>query len=336
MTAPALDRFGALYDAVLAQKRWLDDPTPLRYAASTLVTTPGDPADVAARLFALARDLKERAGWFGPHRGPLRFLIAAVLLRNGDGAAGFCRDVERIQRLFREARFRHGGIYEIMAFLILRQTDPDGIVDRPRVQRMRDLYREMNTHHWWLTGIDDYPACALLANRPGPVEALGRRIEAFYEGLLGIGWVRGNALQLASHILCLHPRPAPAVIERVRLLVEAFKEAGVRVRPDKYDEVSILAFADARPPAVVDKVLAGMEALRALRPRPDRATAFSLASSLALLELVQGSLAPHDVADLKALAELQAVIAAQEAAAFTLAASAAAGSAAASAAACSS
>ena len=64
--------------------------------------------------------------------------------------------------MFRDARLRRGGIYETMAILVLRIARDKKPVTADVVERFRAIYEEMKRHHWWLTGPNDFPACAML------------------------------------------------------------------------------------------------------------------------------------------------------------------------------
>lgn len=314
-------RFTELYKAVTADRRWFTDVTALRFAALTLATAEGEPHQVAAELKAVADELKATAGWFGSMNSTIRFIVAAILLRNGDGAAAFTAEVERVQELFRVNGLRRGAIYEVMAILVMRQADPDGAIVQSRIARFKEIYEMMKSYHGWLTNADDYPACALLMGRDEPVEEIGVRIETFYNGLAGRKYAKGNALQMVSHILYFNPRHDEKVLERFDRLYLGFKEKGLWMNAGDYDEMAILTFIDHPPEKIIEVVTEHRRHMDALEPRPDKNMTFSLACSTAFLELVRLDEDLEVITDAKALATMQAIIAAQQAAAAAAASS---------------
>jgi len=324
LCADPLARFGAIYRALLEHKRWSDDVTSLRYSALTLVTAEGEPDDVAQRLLGVADVLKEGAGWFGPLRSSIRFAVAAILLRSEQGATAFTDEVERVSRLLRERGMRRGSTYEVLAILILQQADPDRHVDDADVARMDALYRMMKEQHGWLTGPDDYPACALLAGRDEPVAELERRIEAAYEGLRAKGYSRGNKLQMASHVLCFDERPADEVVARFDELYQGFRARGLWMSSGDYDEIAVLTFLHHPVERILDRVAEHRAVICELPRRPSKDVGFSLACSTVFLELVQLTEDLRSISDATLLANVQAILSAQAAATAAAAASSAA------------
>jgi hypothetical protein len=308
-----LRRFLDILAALDAQRGWFADVGPLRFAAMAAITCTGEPQRVADSICAVAAELKQRAGWFGELTGPLRFLVAAMLVQNDDQPAEFMAEVDRVRALFRQAHLSRGGSYEVFAVLILRGPDQQ-LVTTADVARFQAIYEEMRTYHWWLTGVADFPACAILTRQAGVPAAIGQGIEDIYQALHAAGFKKGDPLQTAANLLYLaHDKPS-AIAERFRSLAEAFRNASQRIWQSEYDELAILCLLAAPAAQVVERVLAHHEALRNVRPRPDRALAFNLASSIAFVELVQPVERAAAITDAKALMDLQALLNAQQAA----------------------
>jgi hypothetical protein len=277
------------------------------------ITCPGDPQQVADAIGAAAAELKQRAGWFGELTGSLRFLVAALLVQADDRPAEFMAEVDRVRAMFREARLSRGGSYEVLAVLMLRGS-AKAPVSTADIERFQAIYQQMRTYHWWLTGVADFPACAVLTRQPGSPESIGEQTEAIYQELHAAGFKKGDPLQTAANLLYLaHDRPA-TVAARFRALADAFRNAKERIWQSEYDELAILSLLKVSASQVVERVRAVHEALREVRPRPDRSLAFNFASSITFVELVQPPERGLAVADAKALMDLQALISAQQAA----------------------
>lgn len=325
-----LYRFRDLYEALNADRGWFEGASALRFAAMTSVTCPGSPAAIASSIRAMAEDIKRLSGWFGSLNSPLRFIVSAILVQNGDRAEEFLDEVERARDLFRQAGLRRGGIYETMAILILRMQNELAPVTADAVARFKAIYEVMKRYHWWLTGPDDFPACAILVGQEAAPEEMGAAIEAIYQALSKSGLSTGDPLQTAANLLYL-ARLDPAVVARRYCdLAEGFRQSDVAIWQSDYDELAILTFLKQAPQQVVQRVLDHRRAIAALSPRPDRSMTFNLAAGTAFVELVQLDEDLESVTDAKALMDMQSIINAQQAAAVAAASSAAAASAASS------
>lgn len=317
-----LARYRELYAALNARRRWWRGAIPLRYAALTLATTRGDAVAITDKLMGIADVLKRRAGWFGALQSEVRFVVAAMILRNWDEPDSFMDEVDRARELFRREGLRRGGIREIMAILLLRQNREGRPIPREDVARFRSMYEEMRHHHWWLTGIDDYPSCAVLSLQRGRVEEISARVERFYHLLRKAGCSRGNDLQRVSHILYLNRAVEEKVVRRFVDFREGFRRARVRIYVCDWDELAILTFLSQPTGLIVKETVKARDAMLELRPGVGRWVAFNLGASIAFLKLARLSGQTETLLDAKALSDLQAIIDAQQAAAAGAAAAA--------------
>jgi len=316
-----LTRFKAIYDALNAERGWWSDASSLRFAAVAAVTCPETPEGVAKTIRGVAEELRKGARWYGELRSSIRFVVSALLVNAGDDPARFLAEVDRVRALFRERNLRRGGGYEVISVLLLRQEARLEPIPEASVARFQAIYEEMKRHHWWLTGPEDFPFCALLAGaRGGPME-IGDTMEALYQALHTESLSAGDPLQTAASILALSGVEPRIAAQRFRDLVDAFRQTGVAIWQSDYDELAVLSFLDAPARDVADHVLRRREAMEALRPKPDRLVTFNLASSVAFLELAGTDPATKELIDAKALKDLQAVINAQRAAAAAAAGS---------------
>ena len=323
-----LKRFQELYSALNADRGWFGDASSLRFAAMTAVTCPGTPSEVAASIRSMAEEIRQRSGWFGELNSTLRFIVSAILVLNGDTAGGFLDEVTRGRELFRSVNLRRGGIYETIAILILRQQNDREPVTEAAVARFQDMYEEMKRHHWWLTGPDDFPACAILVGQDGSAGEIGTAVEDIYQALKAVGFSAGDPLQTAANLLYLARLDPHVAATRYSELASGFRECGVSIWQSDYDELAILTFLTHPPQRIVEHVLEYREHMAQMKPRPDRSLTFNLAASLVFLELVQLDDNLDAITDAKALMDMQSIINAQQAAAAAAASSAAASSAA--------
>ena len=287
------------------------------------LTCPGQVAQVTATIRRITDNLGAEATWFGRLDSRLRFIVAAMLLGHGDNARSFLKEVKRVRGMFRRAGLRRAAVYETMAILILRMHAERARIADTTIHRFKAVYEEMKRHHWWLTGPDDFPACAILTGQAGTPTHIGQDIEDIYQSLRAAGFSTGDPLQTAANILYLAGLGARETARRYRKLADGFRKNRVAIWQSDYDELAILTFLDHPPGRVVKRVLENREAMTSLRPRPDRSLTFNLAASITFLELVRVDRSLKVVTDVKALLDMQAIINAQQAAAAAAGASAA-------------
>lgn len=317
------ERFQGLYDALNAERSWWEGATSLRFAAVSAITCHGEPEDVAAGIRDRAEALKRRAGWFGQTNSSIRFVLSAQLMQRLADGDVFMDEVERVQRLFRSAKLRRGGVYETLAILQLHLQNGGARIERELVERFQAIYEEMKHYHWWLTGPDDFPACALLAGLPDHPSEIGRRAEAHFRALSARGFKKGDPLQAAANLLAASDLPPEIAASRYKGLADAFRAEDVAIWQTDYDELAMLTFPKHPIETMVERTLHFRSLVGTLKPQPDRFMTFNLGAALAFCELVSHDDQMARITGAKAMADMQAMLNAQAAAACTAAAAAA-------------
>lgn len=320
----SLARSLAIFDVLHDDAAWTEDRTALRFTSTSLATASGDPATLAKRTREVADTLAAESGWFGPLRSAVRYCVAAMLVTHDLDPLRFLSEVDRTSARLRERRMRRGDIHEILATLILMGRS-HRVADE-RVARFCEIYDAMRRHHPWITGADDYPSCALLVE--APPARLVERIEHFYESLRALGFRRGNALQLVSHLLVLNPAPDDVAVRRFADIYQAFRDDKLWMDAGDYDEVAMLTFLDQPAAQITRRVAEHRDVIQKHRPRPGKQLGFSLACTTVFLDALRGDERVSVVAGVGGMIQAQALIAAQNAA--VVAAIAAGGAAAAS------
>ncbi|HEY8377836.1 MAG TPA: DUF4003 family protein [Nannocystis sp.] len=312
LLADPFERWSDLHRALDAERTWLQDKVPLRLAAVALVTTPGDADALAAAVRRTDARLATRVHWLNSVvSDSVRLLIAAQLVKHDDDPDQYLDEVERVRAMFRAARVRQAYSYEYVTVLLLRRVLAGAPIQPAHVARFRAIYEAMKRHHWFLTGPEDYPACAMLVARDDEPEAIGAGIDAVYHALhRHAGLWRGDPLQTAANVLYLGRIPPREAAARFVLLRNAFREAGARIGQGQYDELAILCFLPWPVEKVVEIVMDLYHRLRLAVAWIDRGEALSLAAGLAFALLTESERALVPLADAKLLLDMQAIIAA--------------------------
>lgn len=313
LPARPLDRFCDLYEALLADRPWWRGREMLRYCALALVTIPGEPREIALRLDQLTAELSASTPWY--KRSSVGTMLAAELLRNGNSAREFLAEVERAAGLFRVHWRFSGSTFEALAIEVLRRKAPDGHVSASQVDRLAAIWKELKSSHPVLTSRSDWPLCALLSRTEAAPSAIGERVEALYQTLHRQGASRGDPLQTAAQILYFHADSTDSVAARFQALYAGFKASGMWMGSHDYEELALLSFAPQAPAEVLEAALRHRERIRALPSAPDKQTSFTLACGTALLELSRDGARLSMLSEAQLLVNIQAILAAQQAAA---------------------
>jgi hypothetical protein len=281
-----LARFLDIAIALGQEKRWWENRSILRYAALPLVLAPGEPAQVASRAAAGGRALAEQSGWFGDLRGAMRWVITALLAADGRDPARAGEAIAAVRERFRAAGVRRGGAYELVAAAMLHLAGRTGESD---VRRLHDVYEGMKKHHWWLTGPEDLPACALLAVHGGELAAMSARIEGLYALLRGSGLAAGDGLQMASHVLALTRGNEDQLAARFLELHRGFQGQGIKMWDCDRDELALLCLLDEPAARTVARVVEHRAQIRSRLGQVGPTTGFSFACGTAWLAAYAGA-----------------------------------------------
>ena len=315
MPADPLARFAEIYAALDSERKWHGDKVSLRLAAVCLITTPGAAESLAAATRRQDAALRARLGWLSSVGASVSMLIAAQMVKHGDDPDAYVDEVERAREMFRAVGLRRGGVYEFLAVLVLRRVLGRSPIESGHIERFKGIYEAMKRHHWWLTGPEDFPACAMLLGRPEDPAAIGAGTDAIYQALHErAGLWRGDSLQSAANVLFIAGADPVELADRFALLLAGFRDGGARIGQEQYDELAILCFLAWPIERVVATVLDYRSKLLATQAWIGKAGALNLAASLAFVHIAgaDGTLGP--LADAKLLLDMQAIVAARDAA----------------------
>ncbi len=283
------------------------------------LTASGEKLDFCKRL------LKAETGPFSNFRGIGRLAYISLIAADEAPEAKLDRSLRNYELL--KEHF-HRSEYLALAAVMLADIAP-AEEPRERAARGRSLYERMKAEHRFLTSAEDSVFALLLTFADKSEDALVEDMEASF-ALLRERFSGSNAVQAASHVLCLGNGSAGERVEKLLALYDGFAARGRRY--GKYYELPILgalSVLDVEPAAAVEDVLAIDGALAGLRGYRgffglDKKTRLSHA---AMLEA--DAACPGRSMEAAALAGTVAMLAAQQAAMCAVIASTSASSAAA-------
>jgi len=282
-----LERFREILGELDLDHQSFTDAFWMRFAAQAAVFHPETPAVLAQRLRLIADHLSVHAKWYKPLASPLRFVVAALLLKYHTTLPDFLAEYHRIGEMLDKVGLRHGGRYEPLTVLILHSAPGHDAFSMLEAERLKALHGHLKKFHWWITGRDDLPAIAALAQIPGSAEVIAARTEAIYQRLVGAGCMKGDHLQTASHLLPLSGVSAEEAADRWLALLRMLESRQVALNPVHYDVLSVLSLLEQPAAAVVDRLLAVRRELDLATPDLEGDSSFTLAGDLTALDLIR-------------------------------------------------
>jgi hypothetical protein len=282
-----LQRFVALQAQLADGSDWQTEPTWLRFAAQTAVLCAGEPDETAQRIRDGAETLRSIADHFGDLATPWRFVVAALLTQNGIDPVDFARELPADHELLRNAGVRHGGRYETMAIAILRHLGRGSPLEAGQAGRLKALYAGLKRHHWWLTGPDDLPACALLTCLDRTPERITEAVETNHRLLHELGHRNGGNLLHAACLLTLVDLPHNHAVWRFDHLAQEFSHQLAPLEREDYDAVALLCLLDQHADLVVVRLRGFLHDLARLEPPLYGQAGFNLAADLTILDLAR-------------------------------------------------
>lgn len=134
---------------------------------------------------------------FSDLNGELRYILSTIIILKYD------YPFTKINRLFENLLIvDEFDLYVnhrlFIAFMLLDEDDV-----RKRLHAASDIFYDMQDHHAFITGEEDYALSILLSSIDHTSENLMSQVEYYYKQLAKDCFKRGNALQLLSHVLTL-------------------------------------------------------------------------------------------------------------------------------------
>jgi hypothetical protein len=259
----------------------------LRFAVHVAILHPDDPGNIARQITALSGLLQKEAVWFRDLATPMRYVIAAMLVRQNIPFAHFLVHHTQSISILRDEGLKSGDFNEAMAVLILHMKPREKPFNRGEAKRIKSIYDCMKKMHWWLTGANDLPLCAALSLCQGSPERLVAQCEEIYRHLRLLGMSNGFHLKNAAHILAMNSIPVEQRMDRWMAIHDAMEHHVGPLNADKYEILSILALLDHQPDWIIRKFFAVSNELDLLQHPLSGLANHIIAADLTVLDLMR-------------------------------------------------
>jgi hypothetical protein len=154
-------------------------------------------------------------------------------------------------------------------------------------ERLKVLQGHLKKFHWWLTGPDDLPAVAALAQITGHPEVIAAETEAIYQRLADAGCMKGDHLQTTAHLLPLTGIRADDAAGRWLALMRRLEATVGGLKPVHYDALAVLSHLHQPTQRVIDRVLAVQREIDLAMPDLAGDSSLTLAADLTALDLIR-------------------------------------------------
>ncbi len=251
-----IDDAAATLERIRAAHSW--ETSYLQHFAALAFTVGPRPYDKEAVRALMAR-IRGTFGFFSTYRSAA-FLLATLLLALSEDPDRALDRLAALAPILREERVRSYSYEPLLAAVLVRSGGMHELA--AKVERTKEVYEELRRDHPFLTGSDDYPLAALLAVAEGPLAPKLADVSSLYFLLHLKGLSKGNGLQLLSLILAPGGETPVRKAERVADLQARLRDLGIRVWPQHYGALGLLALLPDPDGTAAARAAGTVEALR--------------------------------------------------------------------------
>ena len=212
------------------------------------------------KLKACKKLLRSKAGLFSNFRGSDELLVRCKMALSADPEAYF----ERVERAYKGIKSFFSGEQTALAAMILAEQDDaaEGLAERTK-----QIYKEMQNAHPWLTSENDLPFAALMAASGKDAAAVYAEAEEVYASLKGRLKADRDTLQMLSHVLAVRGGRAEDKCEKLCALAEGLRAARRSLgRGSRLAILGILADSGLPTDALVERICEADDFLKQYKP----------------------------------------------------------------------
>ncbi|GGD01902.1 hypothetical protein [Aquisalinus flavus] len=251
-----LQKFFALRPAIKDVLKWRS-AGPVRDAvALAALDLDGAPEEIAARLREPADILKQNHSKLQLLRQPVRYAIAAVLLRQNIDPLLLTQSIADSRERWKQVGLRRGAPYEGASHLILH-LGTDGSEQLPFLNALKNAFDDLNRRRWWHVGARTLPPLALALQYRSDAASAADQMYGAMEEEKGL---HGRHTMEAALMATLSPGYPAETARQIAALRGALKDRKI---PDAPANITGLAFANLTDPDPNDFA----DAVQAMRER---------------------------------------------------------------------
>lgn len=307
-----IDEMLELYQTVSKDFRWQNSL--YRHLAALTYITKDKDYD-SNKVESLMRYIKERTGIFSYFRTHC-FMISVFLCSQYENPEEmFLKMLDYADKL-RDAGFKSSMYLPVSAYTLLSTCEEVDV--NSRIYKAYDVYTQMKKLHPWLTTSDDYALCILLAGSDENSSEVMESIEECYKALRSRGFSRSNGLQFLSHIISFSRESAESKAERCSRIYNLLSENHLHIYSSYYAALGLLTLEEGNIEDIVCETIEITDYLKHLKSYKwlGKGMNILIASSLISTNHMEERRKQGDLADTALSVSIDALIAAQQAAAI--------------------
>lgn len=252
-----------MYELYLQIKKDFKRESDLMVHFASLSTITKDKPYDASMIQRTKAHIKNNTGMFSSYRGSSMFLLSFLLSSEYENPLEkFSVMLEQHDKL-KAHGFKESSYIALANYSLLLTCDEYAV--ESRIQRAYEIYLEMKSNHPWLTSGDDYPLAMLLASSEKPLSTLMKNIEDIYTNLNHNGFSKSNGLQFLSHLLSFGDESLHTKIERCVTIRDTLKESKYRLSSTHYSSLGLITLISKNNIDVVKDVIDTADYLHSIK-----------------------------------------------------------------------
>jgi len=226
-----------VYAQLKKEYKWRSNDISLRFTACIYALT--GKAFAFKEFDQATKHIKKSTGLFSYFRSSLLYPIAAQLVNNFDDPQQAFAQILEYDKALKANGFKSTSQRGIAAYALLL-TCPHGELES-RISRAMKLYKRMKKEHPWLTSANSYGVVVLLAAENQSLDSLLNKMEENYQLLREHGFKRSSGLQLLSHLLTFSPEPGEELSRRCQRIMDFLQTNRLKVSSMYYGAIGLMA-----------------------------------------------------------------------------------------------
>lgn len=219
-TKELLDRI--VVDKALLQKKmiWEADAPAMATLSAFLFASAHKNVDID-RYVECKKYFKKNVNAFSTMRG----IVATVVITKmclSNNYEEYLSGVMEVYGKLRKAHKLTASPYMVLAAINIYEAG--GVIKADEnIQKLDDVYKQMKSEHFWLTGDEDRPFLAMLVSRNINIDAISDEISACYEASKKMSLSK-EAMHTAAQIMSLSDKDVNTKVDNLKATISAFKE----------------------------------------------------------------------------------------------------------------
>lgn len=262
-------------------------------------------------------EIKMQTNFFSSYRGLFKFMIASLV--SVDSTVRLDQ-LLKCEEILKNAGFKRTQYMPLASHTLCKVTEESNY--HKVSQTAFAYYKQMKSKHPFITDGGDYSLAILLARNEIKIDQL----DSYYSELNAQKFLKGNNLQLMSHLLALSELPQSKAVTKCAEIRKKLKEEKIKVSPMGYSAIALIALVEDESFSKTYEMMETYHFLKKMKHYKwlDKNLVLLFAASLVLSDILESN--HGEVANIAIGISIETIIAAQAAMIATIGAASVAAS----------